>query len=181
MRTVITVLACFGLLSVAGCGDLQGPKGEPGPAGPQGEAGAPGPVGPAGPQGEPGAQGPAGPQGDAGPAGPKGAQGEPGQQGPVGPAGPQGEPGPTGAPGPMGEKGDPGDKGDPGSAGIRVLEPVGGGATSSCDTGEVMIGAWCTGTYNAYPLRAGPGANEASCTAAENADIKVVIVCAKQG
>src|SRR6185503_8522721 len=73
MRTVITVLACFGLLSVAGCGDLQGPKGEPGPAGPQGEAGAPGPVGPAGPQGEPGAQGPAGPQGDAGPAGPKGA------------------------------------------------------------------------------------------------------------
>jgi hypothetical protein len=81
----------------------------------------------------------------------------------------------------MGEKGDPGDKGDPGSAGIRVLEPVGGGATSSCDTGEVMIGAWCTGTYNAYPLRAGPGANEASCTAAENADVKVVIVCAKQG
>ena len=81
----------------------------------------------------------------------------------------------------MGEKGDKGDKGDPGSAGIRVLEPVGGGATSSCDDGEALIGAWCTGTYQSYPLRVGPGANEASCTAAENADIKVVIVCAKQG
>ena len=44
-----------------------------------------------------------------------------------------------------------------------------------------MIGAWCTGSFSSYPLRVGPGANEASCTAAENNDIKVVIVCAKQG
>jgi hypothetical protein len=78
-------------------------------------------------------------------------------------------------------KGEKGDKGDAGSAGIRVLEPVGSGGTASCDSGEVMIGAWCTGTYQSYPLRMGPGANEASCTAAENADVKVVIVCAKQG
>ena len=42
----IAALACLGLSTIAGCGDLQGPKGEPGPAGPQGEAGAPGPVGP---------------------------------------------------------------------------------------------------------------------------------------
>jgi Collagen triple helix repeat (20 copies) len=84
MRRVATSIAYLSLLLLFGCGELQGPKGDPGPAGPQGEAGAAGPIGPAGPQGE------AGPQGSAGP------QGEPGPQGPIGPAGHQGEPGTSG-------------------------------------------------------------------------------------
>ena len=169
MRRAATSIAYLSLLLLFGCGELQGPKGDPGPAGPQGEAGAAGPIGPAGPQGE------AGPQGSAGP------QGEPGPQGPIGPAGHQGEPGtsgPPGPPGPRGEKGDKGDKGDPSSAAIRVLAPVGSGQSSSCDAGEVMVSAWCVGTYQSYPLRMGQ--NEASCAAAEDADVQVVVVCAKQ-
>jgi len=43
-----------------------------------------------------------------------------------------------------------------------------------------MIGAWCTGTYDVYPLRVGPGAHEASCDVTRGTDIRVVIVCAKQ-
>jgi len=57
---------------------------------------------------------------------------------------------------------------------------VGSAQTSKCEADEVMVSAWCTGTYDSYPLRVGPGANEASCTAASNADVQVVIVCAKQ-
>jgi Collagen triple helix repeat (20 copies) len=166
MRRAATSIAYLSLLLLFGCGELQGPKGDPGPAGPQGEAGAAGPIGPAGPQGE------AGPQGSAGP------QGEPGPQGPIGPAGHQGEPGTSGPPGPKGEKGDKGDKGDPSSAAIRVLAPVGSGQSSSCDAGEVMVSAWCIGTYESYPLRMGQ--NEASCAGAEDADVQVVVVCAKQ-
>jgi hypothetical protein len=90
----------------------------------------------------------------------------------------QGEPGTSGPPGPRGEKGDKGDKGDPSSASIRVLAPVGSGQSSSCDAGEVMVSAWCIGTYQSYPLRMGQ--NEASCAAAEDADVQVVVVCAKQ-
>jgi Collagen triple helix repeat (20 copies) len=166
MRRAATSIAYLSLLLLFGCGEWQGPKGDPGPAGPQGEAGAAGPIGPTGPQGE------AGPQGSAGP------QGEPGPQGPIGPAGHQGEPGTSGAPGPRGEKGDKGDKGDPSSASIRVLAPVGSGQSSSCDAGEVMVSAWCIGTYQSYPLRMGQ--NEASCAAAEDTDVQVVVVCAKQ-
>jgi hypothetical protein len=70
-------------------GLIQGPKGEPGDAGPQG---VPGTAGAVGPQGEPG---------------PQGLKGDPGDAGPPGPAGPQGEPGPQGL------KGDPGDGGSP--------------------------------------------------------------------
>jgi hypothetical protein len=44
---------------------------------------------------------------------------------------------------------------------------------------EVMIGAWCTGTYDIYPLRVGPGPHEASCDVTRGTDIRVVIVCAK--
>ena len=57
---------------VAGCG--QGPKGEPGAAGPAGEKGEPGPAGPTGPPGPPGPQGAEGPPG---PPGPQGAQAPP--------------------------------------------------------------------------------------------------------
>ena len=166
MRRAAISIAYLSLLLLFGCGEWQGPKGDPGPAGPQGEAGAAGPVGPAGPQGE------AGPQGSAGP------QGEPGPQGPIGPAGHQGEPGTSGPPGPRGEKGDKGDKADPSGAAIRVLAPVGSGQSSSCDAGEIMVSAWCIGTYQSYPLRMGQ--NEASCAAAEDADVQVVVVCAKQ-
>ena len=166
MRRAAISIAYLSLLLLFGCGEWQGPKGDPGPAGPQGEAGAAGPVGPAGPQGE------AGPQGSAAP------QGEPGPQGPIGPAGHQGEPGTSGPPGPRGEKGDKGDKADPSGAAIRVLAPVGSGQSSSCDAGEIMVSAWCIGTYQSYPLRMGQ--NEASCAAAEDADVQVVVVCAKQ-
>jgi Collagen triple helix repeat (20 copies) len=81
MRAALALLACLNLLTISGCGQLQGPKGDPGPTGPQGEAGPQGPVGPAGPQGEVGPQGPAGPQGEAGPPGSKGPQGEAGPSG----------------------------------------------------------------------------------------------------
>jgi hypothetical protein len=175
MRAALASLACLSLLAISGCG--QGPKGDPGPTGPQGEAGPQGPVGPAGPQGEVGPQGPAGPQGEAGPPGSKGPQGEAGPQGPIGPAGAQGEPGP---PGPMGEKGGKGDRGDLGSS-VHVVAPEGTAAEkASCESDEVMIGAWCTGTYDVYPLRVGPGPHEASCNVTRGTDIRVVIVCAKQ-
>jgi hypothetical protein len=41
-----------------------------------------------------------------------------------------------------------------------------------------MIGAWCTGATEGYPLRA--GASDASCATDANADAKVVVVCAKK-
>ncbi|MDT7041206.1 hypothetical protein [Candidatus Nitronereus thalassa] len=63
-------------------GNLQGPQGDPGPAGADG------------------APGPQGPQGGPGPAGPPGPQGLQGDPGPVGLQGPQGIPGPEGPPGP---------------------------------------------------------------------------------
>ena len=91
---------------------LQGPQGEPGPAGLQGERG---PAGSAGPQGEQGLQGERGPAGSAGPAGSQGSQGEQGPQGEAGPAGPpgsKGATGATGATGPQGPQGEPGPTGD---------------------------------------------------------------------
>jgi hypothetical protein len=94
--------------------NVQGPKGDTGPAGPAGLRGDTGPAGPAGPKGDTGAAGPAGPEGDTGAAGPKGDAGPVGITGPkgdIGPAGPTGETGPVG---PAGPKGDKGDKGDPG-------------------------------------------------------------------
>lgn len=74
----------------------QGPKGEPGDAGPRGEQG------PQGPQGEKGEKGDTGPQGLQGE---KGEKGDPGPQGPQGDPGPQGEPGQDGAPGTAGAPG----------------------------------------------------------------------------
>ena len=50
-------------------GNIRGPQGEQGPAGPQGPQGEQGPVGPQGPQGEQGPVGPQGPQGEAGGSG----------------------------------------------------------------------------------------------------------------
>ena len=156
MRIAVTLVACLGLLMLSGCG---GPQGVPGPAGPKGDAG------PAGPQGDAGSPGP---KGEAGPPGPKGDLGEPGASGLQGEAGP---------PGPKGDKGDPG---TPGGT-IRVVQGSEASSKSArCDEAEVMIGAWCTGTYDIYPLKIGPGPNEASCDAPGNATVRVAIVCAKQ-
>ena len=86
-------------------GELRGPQGATGPAGPtgaKGETGAPGP------QGLKGETGPQGPAGATGPIGPKGATGD---RGPTGPAGPQGLKGETGPQGPAGATGPKGDTG----------------------------------------------------------------------
>jgi hypothetical protein len=168
MRAALALLACLSLLAISGCGQLQGPKGDPGPTGPQGEAG-PGPVGPAGLQGEVGLQGPAGPQGEAGPPGPKGPQGE------AGPALKASL-----------------DLLDPWARRVRKVIGVIPEVRSAlwhprerlprrrhANPDEVMIGAWCTGTYDIYPLRVGPGPHEASCDVTRGTDIRVVIVCAK--
>jgi hypothetical protein len=56
-------------------GNLKGPKGDTGDAGPQGPSGPKGDTGDAGPQGP---SGPKGDTGDAGPQGPKGDKGDPG-------------------------------------------------------------------------------------------------------
>ncbi len=91
---------------------IQGPQGEPGPAGLQGERGVqgatglqgePGPQGERGLSGIPGEQGPAGepgPRGSVGSPGEKGEKGDAGTQGPQGPQGDQGEQGPQGPAGP---------------------------------------------------------------------------------
>jgi hypothetical protein len=72
------------------------------------------------------------------------------------------------------------DRGDAGSS-VRVVAPEGTAAEkASCESDEVMIGAWCTGTYDVYPLRVGPGPHEASCDVTRGTDVRVVIVCAKQ-
>lgn len=94
-------------------GNIKGPKGDIGAAGPKGEKGDTGPVGPQGPKGDVGATGP---QGIQGPQGPKGDSGEKGDIGPVGPTGPKGDPGETG---PAGPKGDPGESGPAGPAGPK--------------------------------------------------------------
>ena len=60
--TTLSVVAILSLLLV-GCGESQGPRGEPGPQGPQGSRGD---IGPQGPQGQSGAQGPAGQPGPPG-------------------------------------------------------------------------------------------------------------------
>jgi hypothetical protein len=152
MRSVMTVLACLGVLMLTGCG---GPQGDPGERGAKGEAG------------------PAGPQGDAGPAGPKGDQGPPGVAGPAGPAGPKGDPGPAG---PKGEKGGAGGSG----LAVRIVqsEDTTGGKVG-CGDAEIMIGAWCTGSFDSYPLKVGPGPNEAACNGATASNVRTIIVCAK--
>jgi len=61
----------------------------------------------------------------------------------------------------------------PGSP-FRVVGPTAGAA--GCDAGEVMISAYCTGSWTNYPLR--PMDNGATC--GDSGDVRVTLVCAKR-
>ena len=93
--------------------------------------------------------------------------------------GEKGDPGQKGDPGEKGEPGPPGPKGDAGESGptFRVVAPQ--ASSASCESNEVMISAYCTGTFNNYPLV--PQANGARCGNNPNSTtLRVTIVCAKR-
>jgi hypothetical protein len=93
--------------------------------------------------------------------------------------GEKGDPGQKGDPGEKGEPGPPGPKGDAGESGptFRVVAPQ--ASSASCESNEVMISAYCTGTFNTYPLV--PQANGARCGNNPNSTtLRVTIVCAKR-
>jgi len=91
--------------------------------------------------------------------------------------------GPAGPAGPKGDKGDPGAAGAAGAVGaaglagasFHVVSPDGPSAT--CDSGEVLVSAYCTGIWTNYPLK--PTRNGAACGEAGSSEAKVTIVCAK--
>jgi hypothetical protein len=88
----------------------------------------------------------------------------------------KGEKGDTGPRGEKGEKGEKGDKGDPGTT-LRVVSPQ--SSTASCEADEIMISAYCSGTFNAYPLVT--ISNGARCGSNPNSTtLRVTIVCAKR-
>jgi hypothetical protein len=104
---------------------------------------------------------------------PKAEKSEAGQTGSPGAKGEKGEPGQAGPPGEKGEKGEPG---APGTT-LRVVAPQ--SSTASCQADEIMISAFCSGTFNAYPLV--PLANGARCGNNPNSTtLRVTIICAKQ-
>jgi hypothetical protein len=79
--------------------------------------------------------------------------------------------------GTAGPAGPAGPKGDPGAAGaFRVVAP--NAASASCEAAEVMISAYCTGSFTSYPLK--PAGNGAACGDAGATDVKVTIVCARR-
>ena len=97
-------------------------------------------------------------------------------KGEKGDVGEKGEPGP---PGPQGNKGDKGDKGDPGTPGTTLRVVAAQSSTASCEADEVMISAYCSGTFNAYPLI--PLENGARCgNNPRSTTLRVMIVCAKR-
>jgi hypothetical protein len=97
-------------------------------------------------------------------------------KGEKGDIGEKGEPGPAGPPGEKGEKGEKGDAGTPGTT-LRVVSPQ--SSIASCNGDEIMISAYCSGTFNAYPLV--PLANGARCGNNPNSTtLRVTIVCAKR-
>src|SRR5215471_2546811 len=74
------------------------------------------------------------------------------------------------------KKGEKGDTGTSGTA-LRVVSPQ--SSIASCETDEIMISAYCSGTFNAYPLI--PLANGARCGNNPNSTTqRVTIVCAKR-
>jgi hypothetical protein len=88
----------------------------------------------------------------------------------------KGEPGQPGHPGQKGDKGEKGDSGTPGTT-LRVVSPQ--SSTASCEADEIMISAYCAGTFNAYPLA--PLSNGARCGNNPNSTtLRVTIVCAKR-
>jgi hypothetical protein len=90
--------------------------------------------------------------------------------------GEKGDVGEKGEPGPAGPPGEKGDTGAPGTA-LRVVSPQ--SSIASCETDEMMISAYCTGTFNAYPLV--PLPNGARCGNNPNSTtLRVTIVCAKR-
>jgi Collagen triple helix repeat (20 copies) len=94
-------------------------------------------------------------------------------KGEKGDVGEKGEPGPAG---PSGEKGEKGDTGAPGTA-FRVVSPQ--SSIASCNGDEIMISAYCSGTFNSYPLV--PLTNGARCGNNPNSTtLRVTIVCAKR-
>ena len=89
-------------------------------------------------------------------------------KGEKGDSGEKGEPGPPGPAGP---------KGEAGLAGLRVVAPQ--ATSASCEADEVMISAYCSGTFNTYPLV--PLANGARCgNNPASTTLRVTIVCAKR-
>jgi uncharacterized protein (TIGR02145 family) len=104
-------------------GNIQGPTGASGPAGPQGPIGL---TGPAGATGSQGLQGPTGATGPQGPIGLTGAAGTNGTNGAVGATGPQGPIGLTGPTGPQGATGLTGTQGPQGANGTNGTNGVDG-------------------------------------------------------
>jgi Collagen triple helix repeat (20 copies) len=107
-------------------------------------------------------------QGPAGPAGPPGAQGAKGDAGPPGPMGP---PGPAGPRGPQGEPGP--------ATGVRVIHQnclAPGGCIVTCQTGEVLVTAYCGVDRHAATFLTETSANCGAAPTAENSPL--VAVCA---
>ena len=97
-------------------------------------------------------------------------------KGEKGDVGEKGEPGSAGPAGPQGNKGDKGDPGTPGTT-LRVVAAQ--SSTASCEGDEVMISAYCSGAFNAYPLI--PLENGARCgNNPRSTTLRVTIVCAKR-
>ncbi|GEO99086.1 collagen-like protein [Methylobacterium haplocladii] len=123
-----------------------GPKGEPGPTGPQGVAGVQGPPGPQGVEGAPGV------------AGAPGARGEAGAKGDLGPKGDAGSSGEAGAQGPTG----------PAAASLRALRSgtcPDTGCELACDSGEVLVSAYCFGSATPTYRASAGGTATAACPA----------------
>jgi hypothetical protein len=93
--------------------------------------------------------------------------------------GEKGDVGEKGEAGPAGAQGAKGDKGDPGTPGTTLRVVAAQSSTASCEADEVMISAYCSGTFNAYPLV--PLENGARCgNNPRSTTLRVTIVCAKR-
>ena len=100
-------------------------------------------------------------KGDKGDAGPPGPKGERGETGPPGPPGLKGEAGPAGPPGP---------RGPAGPSGFRIITDQ---ASATCNAGEIMISAYCTGEGSRLHVT---GTTGAVCEGGPGAT--AVLVCA---
>ncbi|GLS44639.1 collagen-like protein [Methylobacterium brachythecii] len=115
-------------------------------------------------------EGEAGPKGELGPTGPQGMAGNQGAAGPQGAAGAPGPVGPSGEPGAKGEQGQQGQQGTSPPAGIVMRQLQAGtcpeaGCALSCESGEVLVSAYCLGSASPS-YRAGPGGSAtATCPA----------------